>query len=53
MYGPPAAVKKFYAAINGTGVYDAQQGFYYYPCDAPPTFAFSWGGKQWEISEDK
>ncbi|PIL36033.1 transporter [Ganoderma sinense ZZ0214-1] len=50
MYGPPAAVKKIYAAIPGSGVYDSSQGFYYYPCKKAPTIAFSWGGKQWTIS---
>ena len=53
MYGPPAAVKKLYAAIPGSGVFDAEQGFYYFPCNKVPTVAFSWGGKQWKISAAK
>ncbi|RDX54914.1 acid protease [Lentinus brumalis] len=52
MYGPPAAVKTFYKAISGSAVYDSDQGYYSYPCDSPPTVAFSWGGKQWTISAD-
>ncbi|KAI1795524.1 acid protease [Ganoderma leucocontextum] len=50
MYGPPAAVKKLFASVPGSGVYDSSQGYYYYPCKSPPTLAFSWGGKQWKIS---
>ncbi|PIL36036.1 transporter [Ganoderma sinense ZZ0214-1] len=50
MYGPPSAVKKLFASVSGSGVYDSSQGYYYYPCDTPPTLAFSWGGKQWAIS---
>ncbi|EJF55819.1 acid protease [Dichomitus squalens LYAD-421 SS1] len=52
LYGPPSAVKKVYAAVDGSGVYDSSQGYYYYPCDSPPTIAFSWGGKKWAISSD-
>ena len=53
MYGPPSAVKTFYRAISGSGVYDSSQGFYYYPCNSLPTISFSWGGKKWEITEEK
>ena len=53
LYGPPSAVKKIYAAVSGSGVYDSSQGYYYYPCDSPPTIAFSWGGKEWAISSAK
>ena len=52
-YGPPADVKKLYAAIDGSGVYDSDQGLYYVPCDSLPTIAFSWGGQDWDISSDK
>ncbi|KAF7797804.1 hypothetical protein EIP86_009009 [Pleurotus ostreatoroseus] len=51
MYGPPSAVKSFYAAISGTGVYDSSEGYYYYPCDSLPTVGFSWGGKTWAITD--
>ncbi|KAI0370232.1 acid protease [Pilatotrama ljubarskyi] len=50
MYGPPDAVKKVYAAVKGSELYDEADGYYSYPCDAPPKIAFSWGGKSWEIS---
>lgn len=53
MYGPPGAVEQFYNAIDGSKVYDKQDGYYSYPCDSPPTVAFSWGGKSWGISSDK
>ena len=53
MYGPPSAVKKLYAKVSGSGVYDSSEGYYYYPCSSPPTLSFSWGGKKWEISSDK
>ncbi|KAI0952451.1 hypothetical protein AcW1_004540 [Taiwanofungus camphoratus] len=52
MYGPPGAVEQFYNAIDGSKVYDKQDGYYSYPCDSPPTVAFSWGGKSWGISSD-
>ncbi|KAH9858927.1 acid protease [Lenzites betulinus] len=50
MYGPPAAVKKLYASISGSAVYDSSNGYYSYPCSTPPTVSFSWGGKSWAIS---
>ena len=53
MYGPPSAVKKLFASVSGSGVYDSSQGYYYYPCNSPPTIAFSWGGKEWAISSAK
>lgn len=53
MYGPPSAVKTFYAAIPGSEVYDSSEGYYSYPCDSLPTVGFSWGGKTWDISEAK
>lgn len=53
MYGPPSAVKEFYAAIPGSKVYDSSEGYYSYPCDSLPTVGFSWGGETWAISEAK
>ncbi|KAI0334716.1 protease [Cubamyces sp. BRFM 1775] len=50
MYGPPDAVKKVYAAVKGSKIYDADNGFYSFPCAKPPTLAFAWGGKSWDIS---
>jgi len=52
MYGPPAAVKKFYAGVSGSKLYDSEQGIYTFPCNSVPTVAFSWGGKSWSISSD-
>ncbi|PIL36809.1 transporter [Ganoderma sinense ZZ0214-1] len=52
MYGPPADVKKVYAAVPGSKVYDEDQGLYSYPCNSPPAIAFSWGGKWWDITSD-
>lgn len=53
MYGPPSAVKKFWAGVQGAKLYDSQNGFYSYPCDSAPTVGFSWGGKTWAITEAK
>ncbi|KAJ6606003.1 acid protease [Mycena vulgaris] len=50
MYGPPAAVKKLYAAVSGSKVYDSANGYYSYPCATPPKISFNWGGKDWTIS---
>ncbi|KAI0722417.1 aspartic peptidase domain-containing protein [Fomitopsis betulina] len=50
MYGPPDAVQKFYAGIDGAQ--EAYDGSYSIPCDSIPTIAFSWGGNDWEISSD-
>ncbi|KAI0368282.1 acid protease [Pilatotrama ljubarskyi] len=51
MYGPPSAVKSLYASVSGAKVYDSENGYYSYPCNSPPTIAFSWGnGKKWTIS---
>ncbi|KAJ6463451.1 acid protease [Mycena sanguinolenta] len=50
MIGPPAAVKKVYAAVKGAKVFDAELGYYSFPCATPPEIAFNWGGKDWPIS---
>jgi cathepsin D len=50
MYGPPSAVQAVYAKIPGSKLYDSGNGFYSYPCNSPPSVAFSWGGKAWKIS---
>ena len=53
IYGPPSAVKTFYASISGSKVYDSSQGYYSYPCNSLPTVGFIWGGKTWAISSAK
>ncbi|OCH94249.1 acid protease [Obba rivulosa] len=50
MYGPPSSVQSFYAAIPGSKVFDQNSGYYSYPCNSPPTVAFSWGGQQWQMT---
>ncbi|KAJ3717430.1 acid protease [Lentinula raphanica] len=52
MYGPPSAVKKFYAQVSGSKLYDSTNGFYSFPCDSVPDVSFSWGGDSFEISSD-
>ncbi|KAJ7353337.1 acid protease [Mycena albidolilacea] len=52
MYGPPAAVKKLYAAVDGSKLFDAENGYYSFPCDTPPKIAFNWGGEDWVISAE-
>ncbi|KAJ7752532.1 acid protease [Mycena olivaceomarginata] len=52
MYGPAADVKKIFAKVAGSKVYDSTNGYYSYPCATPPTIAFSWGGASWAISAD-
>ncbi|KAJ7766341.1 acid protease [Mycena maculata] len=52
MYGPPAAVKKLFAKVSGSKLYDSTNGYYSYPCASPPKISFTWGGKDWTISSD-
>ena len=53
MYGPPAAVKKVWAKVDGAKLFDSTNGYYSFPCDSDPEIAFSWGGKSWKISSAK
>ncbi|KAJ7510848.1 acid protease [Mycena galericulata] len=50
MYGPPAAIKKLFAKVSGSKLFDSTNGYYSYPCDSPPEISFSWGGKDWTIT---
>ncbi|KAJ7782162.1 acid protease [Mycena olivaceomarginata] len=53
MYGPAADVKKIFAKVTGSKVYDSTNGATTpTPCATPPTIAFSWGGSDWAISAD-
>ncbi|KAJ7071340.1 acid protease [Mycena amicta] len=51
-YGPPAAVKKVFAKVSGSKLFDSTNGFYSYPCDSPPEISFNWGGKDWTITAE-
>ncbi|KAJ6554591.1 acid protease [Mycena capillaripes] len=50
MYGPPAAVQAVYAKVPGSALFDSVNGFYSFPCNAPPQISFNWGGRDWTIS---
>lgn len=51
VYGPPQAVEKLYARVPGASLWDADNGFYQFPCDAVPAdVAFTWGGRSWALS---
>ncbi|KAJ4463847.1 aspartic protease [Lentinula edodes] len=52
MYGPPSAVKEFYAQVSGSKLYDSTDGYYSFPCDSAPEVSFSWGGDSFTISAD-
>ncbi|TBU46767.1 acid protease [Dichomitus squalens] len=52
MYGTPSDVNAFYSAIPDSQVFDQANGLYSYPCDSPPSLAFSWGGNLWTVSEE-
>ncbi|KAF8189112.1 acid protease [Mycena galopus ATCC 62051] len=52
MYGPPADVKKIFAKVSGSKLFDSTNGYYSYPCATPPTISFNWGGEDWAISAD-
>ncbi|KAH9902941.1 aspartic peptidase domain-containing protein [Cubamyces lactineus] len=49
--GPPEQVALFWKAVPGAQE-DAGEGVWTYPCDADVAVAFSWGGKDWELSAD-
>jgi len=51
-YGPPAAVKKVFAKVKGSKLFDSTNGFYSYPCATPPNISFSWDGQDWAISAE-
>ncbi|KAI0361663.1 protease [Trametes cingulata] len=51
IYGPPKAVETFYKSIPGSSLFDTENGFYKFPCNAMPSdVAFNWGGMDWTIS---
>ena len=37
--------------MPGASLWDADNGFYQFPCDAVPAdVAFTWGGRSWALS---
>ncbi|KIJ46559.1 hypothetical protein M422DRAFT_164987 [Sphaerobolus stellatus SS14] len=52
IYGPPDAVKRFYAEIPGATLFDSGNGIYSFPCFSDPRVAFSWGGRKWGVTAD-
>ncbi|KAJ3806810.1 acid protease [Lentinula aff. lateritia] len=52
IYGPPNDVKNLWAAVPGAAAYDAEPGFYTYPCNQTLGVSFSWGGKNWSIPDE-
>lgn len=53
IYGPPNDVKNLWAAVPGAAAYDAEPGFYTYPCNQTLGVSFSWGGKNWSIPDEQ
>ncbi|KAJ7023469.1 acid protease [Mycena alexandri] len=51
-YGPPASVKKIFAAVSGSKLFDSTNGYYSFPCATPPVISFNWGGQDWTISAE-
>ncbi|KAM5544249.1 hypothetical protein V8D89_001909 [Ganoderma adspersum] len=53
MYGDADQVATLYGAIPGSATFDAQNGFYSFPCNSTPAVTFSWaGGQEWAISPE-
>lgn len=52
IYGPASQVDAFYSQIPGSSVFDAENGFYSYPCNATLDIAFNFGGANISISSD-
>jgi len=51
IFGPTDAVKTLWASIPNSQELDSQPGFYSYPCNQSVDVSFSWGGKNWQLSE--
>ncbi|KAI0374203.1 protease [Pilatotrama ljubarskyi] len=53
IYGPPKDVATLYQSIPGSSLFDSENGFYKFPCDAVPSdVAFNWGGNDWTVSAE-
>ena len=55
MYGPPDAVEKVYAQVEGSKpLTDEFKGYYSFPCINVPKISFKWdSGKAWTIPQAK
>ncbi|KAJ3963882.1 protease [Lentinula raphanica] len=52
IYGPTQAVKALWDSIPGASAYEAEPGFYTYPCNQTLGVSMSWGGKNWSIPDE-
>ncbi|KAH9910842.1 acid protease [Amylocystis lapponica] len=52
MYGPPSEVDTFYKQVPGAYPLGTADGVYAFPCHDVPHVSFSWGGKEWNVSQD-
>ncbi|KAI9057298.1 acid protease [Trametes sanguinea] len=50
--GPTRDVAAFWAAVPGAEEDAGVGGVYTYPCDAEVSVAFSWGGRDWQLSAE-
>jgi cathepsin D len=50
--GPTTDVAAIWAAVPGSGVSEAMQGFYNFPCTTQVTVTLSFGGKAWSINPE-
>ncbi|KAJ6488848.1 acid protease, partial [Mycena sanguinolenta] len=51
-YGSSSAIKKIFAKISGSKLYDSENGLYSFPCSSSPEVSFNYGGQDWTISAD-
>ncbi|KAF7334942.1 Acid protease [Mycena venus] len=51
-YGPSATIKKVYAKVPGSKLFDSENGLYSFPCNSVPEISFNYGGNDWTISAD-
>lgn len=50
---PTDKAQKFYDNIPGSELFDAENGFYSFPCSSVPQISLSWGdGRKWNISAE-
>ncbi|KAF7375757.1 Acid protease [Mycena sanguinolenta] len=51
-YGSSSAIKKIFAKVSGSKLYDSENGLYSFPCSSVPEISFNYGGQDWTISAD-